>query len=54
VGIPVAKTEEGAQLRDAVRAAVARLQAKGIYAQLLAKHGLLNNSYVPVTINQGT
>lgn len=54
VGIPVAKTEEGAQLRDAVRGAVARLQAKGIYAQLLAKHGLLNNSYVPVTINQGT
>jgi polar amino acid transport system substrate-binding protein len=54
VGIPFAKTEEGAQLREAVRGAMTRLQSKGIYAQLLAKYGLLNNSHSPVTVNQGT
>jgi len=54
VGIPFAKTEEGAQIREAVRGAMSRLQSKGIYAQLLAKYGLLNNSHSPVTVNQGT
>ncbi len=54
VGIPFAKTPEGEQLREAVRGAISRLQSKGIYAQLLAKYGLLNNSYSPVTVNQGT
>ncbi|MGL5448634.1 MAG: ABC transporter substrate-binding protein [Rhabdaerophilum sp.] len=54
VGIPFAKTEEGAQLREAVRGAMTRLQSKGIYAQLLAKYGLLNNSHTPVTVNQGS
>ncbi len=54
VGIPFAKTAEGEQLREAVRGAISRLQSKGIYAQLLSKYGLLNNSYSPVTVNQGT
>lgn len=54
VGIPFAKTPEGAELREAVRGALSRLQSKGIYAELLAKYGLLNNSYSPITINQGT
>jgi polar amino acid transport system substrate-binding protein len=54
VGIPFAKTPEGTELREAVRAALTRVHAKGIYAQLLAKYGLLNNSHSPVTVNQGT
>lgn len=54
VGIPVPKTPEGAELREALKGALGRLQSKGIYAQLLAKYGLLNNSHSPVTVNQGT
>lgn len=54
VGIPFAKTPEGTAIREAVRAALTRVQAKGIYAQLLAKYGLLNNAHSPVTVNQGT
>ena len=49
-GIPVAKTEP--QLRDAVKEALERLQAKGVYDQILAKYGL-QGSKAPVTVNQG-
>ena len=51
MGIPFTKTE--AQLRDAVKAAIERLQAKGIYDQILAKYGLQAGKYSPITINQG-
>jgi polar amino acid transport system substrate-binding protein len=51
MGIPFAKTET--QLRDAVKAALDRLQAKGIYDQILAKYGLQAGKYSPIAINQG-
>lgn len=51
VGIPVAKTET--QLRDAIKGALERLQAKGIYDQILAKYDLKASRYSPITINQG-
>jgi len=53
VGIPFVKTPEGSQLRDAVKAAIERLQQKGIYAQLTAKYGLQPNVLSPITINEG-
>ena len=53
VGIPFAKTPEGVQLRDAVKAAIERLQTKGTYGTLIAKYGLQANTLSPVTINQG-
>ncbi len=54
VGIPFVKTPEGQQLRDAVKGAIERLQAKGTYAQLAAKYGLQGNALSPISINQGT
>jgi len=51
MGIPFTKTDT--QLRDAVKAAIERLQAKGVYDQILAKYGLQANKYTPITINQG-
>ena len=50
-GIPVAKTE--AQLRDAVKEALDRLQAKGVYDQTLARYGLQSSKLAPISINQG-
>ncbi|WP_342237631.1 ABC transporter substrate-binding protein [Inquilinus sp. OTU3971] len=50
VGIPVLKSEP--QLRDAVKAAVEKLQADGTYDQILAKYGLQANT-LPVALNQG-
>ena len=54
VGIPFVKTPEGQQLRDAVKGAIERLQAKGTYAQLAAKYGLQGYALSPISINQGT
>ena len=51
VGIPVLKTDP--QLRDAVKAAVEKLQADGTYDQILAKYGLQANKLSPVALNQG-
>ena len=50
-GIPVLKTE--AKLRDAVKEALDRLQAKGIYDQILAKYGLQSSKLAPISVNQG-
>jgi len=50
-GIPVVKTE--AQLRDAVKDALDRLQSKGIYDQILAKYGLQSSKLSPISVNQG-
>ncbi len=50
-GIPVLKTE--AQLRDAVKEALDRLQAKGVYDQILAKYGLQTSKLAPISVNQG-
>lgn len=50
VGIPVLKSEP--QLRDAVKAAVEKLQADGTYDQILAKYGLQANT-LPAALNQG-
>jgi polar amino acid transport system substrate-binding protein len=54
VGIPFAKTAEGGQLRDAVKGAIERLQAKGDYEALLAKYGLQPNALKPISVNQGS
>jgi polar amino acid transport system substrate-binding protein len=51
VGMPFAKTE--APLRDAVKAAIERLQASGAYDKMLAKYGLADNKLNPVSINKG-
>ena len=51
MGIPFAKTET--QLRDAIKAAIERLQAKGVYDQILAKYGLQATKLSPITVNQG-
>lgn len=51
MGIPFAKKET--QLRDAIKAAIERLQAKGVYEQILAKYGLQATKLSPVTVNQG-
>ena len=53
VGIPVAKTAEGTQLRDAVKAALDKLQANGGYDALIAKYGLVDNPLKPASINKG-
>ena len=50
-GIPVLKTEP--QLRDAVKEALDRLQAKGVYDQILAKYGLQVSKLAPIGVNQG-
>lgn len=51
MGIAFAKKET--QLRDAVKAALDRLQAKGVYDQILAKYGLQATKLSPITVNQG-
>ena len=50
-GIPVLKTEPA--LRDAIKAAMDRLQQKGIYDQILAKYGLGSSKLTPIGVNQG-
>lgn len=50
-GLPVAKTEP--QLRDAIKEALDRLQAKGIYDQILAKYGLQASKLAKIGVNQG-
>jgi polar amino acid transport system substrate-binding protein len=51
-GIPVLKTE--AQLRDAVKEALDRLQTKGVYDQILAKYGLQSSKLAPISVNKGS
>ena len=51
VGLPVSKKEP--QLRDAVKAAMERLQKNGTYDKLLEKYGLQANKLSPIVINQG-
>jgi polar amino acid transport system substrate-binding protein len=51
VGMPFAKSETG--LRDAVKAAIERLQASGEYDKMLAKYGLQANKLTPISINKG-
>lgn len=53
MGIPFAKTAEGTQLRDAVKAALEKLQANGTYDALIQKYGLLDNPLKPVSVNKG-
>ena len=50
-GIPVIKTDP--KLRDAIKEALDRLQAKGIYDQILAKYGLQSSKLTPIGVNQG-
>jgi polar amino acid transport system substrate-binding protein len=50
-GIPVLKSET--QLRDAVKAALEKLQTNGTYDALLDKYGLKANKLTPITINMG-
>jgi polar amino acid transport system substrate-binding protein len=52
-GIPLAKSAEGAQLRDAVKAALDRLQQKGVYDEVLSRYGLGANALKPIAVNQG-
>jgi polar amino acid transport system substrate-binding protein len=51
VGMPFAKSETA--LRDAVKAAIERLQASGEYDRMLAKYGLQANKLTPISINKG-
>jgi polar amino acid transport system substrate-binding protein len=51
VGIPVLKTEP--KLREAVKTALDNMQKKGIYDQILEKHGLKATAQKPITLNQG-
>lgn len=51
MGIAFAKKES--QLRDAVKGALDRLQAKGVYDQILAKYGLSATKLSPIAVNQG-
>jgi polar amino acid transport system substrate-binding protein len=51
VGMPFAKSETA--LRDAVKAAIERLQASGEYDKMLAKYGLQANKLTPIAINKG-
>ncbi len=51
VGMPFAKSEMA--LRDAVKAAIERLQASGEYDKMLAKYGLQANKLTPISINKG-
>jgi polar amino acid transport system substrate-binding protein len=51
VGMPFAKSETG--LRDAVKAAIERLQGSGEYDKMLAKYGLQANKLTPISINKG-
>jgi polar amino acid transport system substrate-binding protein len=53
VGIPVAKSAEGTQLREAVKAALDKLQANGGYDALIAKYALVDNPLKPISINKG-
>lgn len=53
MGIPFAKTAEGTQLRDAVKAALEKLQANGTYDALIQKYGLLDNPLKPISVNKG-
>jgi polar amino acid transport system substrate-binding protein len=50
VGMPVAKADTA--VRDMIKAALESLQRKGIYEQLLAKHGLQANKWA-ASVNQG-
>jgi polar amino acid transport system substrate-binding protein len=51
VGMPFAKADT--PLRDAVKAAIERLQASGAYDKMLAKYGLADNKLTPISINKG-
>jgi polar amino acid transport system substrate-binding protein len=51
MGIAFSKKET--QLRDAVKGAIDRLQAKGIYDQILATYGLSATKLSPIVVNQG-
>jgi polar amino acid transport system substrate-binding protein len=51
VGMPFAKSETA--FRDAVKAAIERLQASGEYDKMLAKYGLQANKLTPISINKG-
>jgi len=50
-GVPVSKEEP--MLRDAVRAALARLHASGAYAEMLRKWKLEQNAVPAITLNEG-
>lgn len=47
-------TADGEQIRDAIAAALTRVQSSGAYDRLLSKYKYEANSYKPVTINAGT
>ena len=51
VGMPFVKSETA--LRDAVKAAIERLQASGEYDKMLTKYGLQANKLTPISINKG-
>lgn len=52
-GIPVPNTEEGQQLRDAIKGALERLQESGRYEEIFAEYGLKANMLDEITINAG-
>ena len=54
VGIATQKTADGEQIRDAIVAALTRVQSSGAYDRIIAKYKYEANSYKPVTVNAGT
>jgi polar amino acid transport system substrate-binding protein len=54
VGIPFLKTDDGQRLRDAVKAALERLQTNGTYGEIVARYGVESGALGNITINAGT
>ena len=52
-GIPFLKTDEGNQIREAVKGALERLKESGRYSELFAKYGLAANEIDEISLNQG-
>ncbi|WP_185982857.1 ABC transporter substrate-binding protein [Aureimonas mangrovi] len=52
-GIPTLKSEEGAQIRDAVEGALKRLVESGRYAEIFASYGLQANALEEIEVNAG-
>lgn len=52
-GIPFLKTDEGNQIREAVKGALERLKESGRYSEIFAKYGLAENEIDEISLNQG-
>ncbi|MDX2257517.1 MAG: ABC transporter substrate-binding protein [Hyphomicrobiaceae bacterium] len=53
VGIPFLKTGDGRLLRDAVKAALERMLASGVYGGIVARYGVEHGALDAITVNAG-